>query len=361
MSDNQNPTPNANLPAVDSGAKSSQGQEEFFELSAENDLPVHAAARHFQVTSKQLREMTESMRTHGQMDPVTVLEEDTNKRSILDGQTRNAARKELGIGLSCRLIKPAQLDGKLPLEWVIARNMAAGSVRHLSDSARALLAARLVRDVYAPAALVRMKAGKADGSDEARSHEKAAVALNVKPNRVRQALKVLGSPELDDAVSSGEVVISTAAKIADLTDRKRRLEALSAAKEKDKERLKSILGENSTSESESSTGFFNEASWNKNLTSYREFLAWLTDISAKPEGRVIRGEIDLKMLEAVAASVDASRPHVACPYCEYAAGQNCPVCDGSGWLTEAEHKRHIEAAMRDHHRVVAAKSSPAGQ
>jgi hypothetical protein len=66
--------------------------------------------------------------------------------------------------------------------------------------------------------------------------------------------------------------------------------------------------------------------------------------------------VTTQTLEAIIEAVLASRPHTACPYCDYANGENCPVCQGSGWLTEAEHKQHIEAAMRSHHQGVAKQS-----
>lgn len=104
--------------------------EGVFELAPEEDLDVHPAAETYPILPDQLEKMVESLRVGGQMDPVTVYE-----GQILDGRTRNLARKALGLPLKCRRI--TDLNGLDPLEWVIRRNQAAGTVRHLSDSQRA--------------------------------------------------------------------------------------------------------------------------------------------------------------------------------------------------------------------------------
>ena len=211
--------------------------ERIYKLAPEDDLESHPEAEVYAILPEQLKQMIESLRISGQLEPVTVYE-----GRILDGRTRNRARKTLGLPLTCRQV--VDLDGLEPLEWVIRRNQAAGTARHLSDSQRALVGAELCVRVYQPKAAERRRQGAplAD-TEKGLASEKAAKAVNVATNRLRQALKVHGvnCDSLKSAVWSGTVGISTAARIAGLGSQKERKRALAAAEQKDQVALREIL------------------------------------------------------------------------------------------------------------------------
>jgi N6-adenosine-specific RNA methylase IME4 len=100
-------------------------------------------------------------------------------------------------------------DGEDPLGFVISHNM---SRRHLDESQRAMIAARLANmmGVGRPSKNIA-PIGAISGSE-------AAERMSVGRRNVVRAKKVLneGTPELADAVDSGKIAVSVAAKIADL-------------------------------------------------------------------------------------------------------------------------------------------------
>lgn len=121
-----------------------------------------------------------------------------------------------------------------PTAWVISTNL---HRRHLTDSQRAMVAARARETVFAPAAKQRQLDAGAFGAEGGRGHakeetlsadlregidgkasEQAAAALNVSPRTVDNAARVLshGTPELVAAVDRGEVAVSAAAEVSRL-------------------------------------------------------------------------------------------------------------------------------------------------
>ena len=325
---------------------STQGE---FYLEPEEDLPIHPAAKMFPVSPDQTDELANSMSVNGQIESVSVFD---NK--ILDGQRRNLARKQLGIRLRCK--QQTDLEGLTPFEWAVRKNMAAGAARHLADSQRALIGARLCREIYEPRAEKRAKGGKKVPDEERnRACADAAVAVNVKVNRLRKAMKVIDAKwkPLEAAVWTGQVVISTAAKIGELTSERDRSRALEAAKKKDRDGLRVILtGELHPKDPlgeeivPAMRPIFVAASiWPKRLDELRQVIDWLKESVNEPEGRVLKEQISVQPFEESFERIEASRPWCVCPYCEHAAEEGCPVCGASGFLTRQEHEQ-IEATSR---------------
>jgi len=138
--------------------------------------------------------LLEAIRERGLDDPIIVHPDG----GILDGRHRYRACVELGITPDIQL-----WDGERghELDYVLDHNLAR---RHLTESQRALVAAR-VRDF---------------GGGPARGKKAAAAAdrLNVSTRSVENAAKVLreGAPELVAAVERGEAKVRPAASIASL-------------------------------------------------------------------------------------------------------------------------------------------------
>lgn len=330
--------------SADPGLISAQAAE--FELPADADLPIHPAAMAFPVLPEQLDELVESLRHSGQMETVIVYD-----GKILDGQKRNLARKRLHIGLRCSAI--CDLAGLTPFEWAVRKNLAAGTARHLTDSQRALIGARLCREVYEREATARMTAGKTVPREQCgKAYEKAAELVNVRTNRLRQGLKVHDAnwSELTDAVWQGSVVISTAAEIADLSNDRDRKRALTAATAKNNRALREILGasrevldklgQKLTPRSRSL--FVAADTWNRQLRQLQATIRWLQATADQPEARVLRQTARIGVLEEVMQCIDAAKPWAQCPYCDHIVNNTCPVCQGSGFLTEMEYHANLE-------------------
>lgn len=322
--------------------------EAVFEVAPEDTLEIHAAAATYPVLPDQRDKMIESIRANGQIDPVTVY-----RGQILDGRTRTLACKALGIALKCRQI--VDLDGLEPLEWVVRRNQAAGMVRHLSDSQRAMIAAELCVQVYQPQAEERRRQGApASETEKGLASEKAAKVVNVTTNRVRQALKVHARnwERLRNAVWSGQVGISTAAKIANLSDQKDRKRALTAAEQKNQVTLREILNKRTllrdglgrTVDSEIRLVFDTASTWNTHIAALRRVSTWLKDSVEEPAARVLKRQLSPKAVMELIDRILASQPWCQCPYCDQFSGAPCQVCHGSGWLTESEYHSAMKAA-----------------
>lgn len=174
-------------------------------------MKFHEAANIFPMMGDDdLERLADDIQAHGQTDAIETLD-----GKILDGRNRFRACQLRGI-------KPefmqAQCNGSTPTEYVVSKNL---HRRHLSESQRSVIGAR-IQEYFTAAAQERMKRGKkADPStnlDEGRSDDKAAAMVNVSRGSIHSAAKVLesGSPELIAAVERDEIAVSRAAKIAEL-------------------------------------------------------------------------------------------------------------------------------------------------
>ena len=190
-----------------------------------NDLPVevHDAANLFpMLEGEKFEELKADIEKNGVQVWMTFYD-----GKLLDGRNRYRACVELGIN-------PEHYSDELdvesvpdPIAWVLSTNL---HRRHLTTSQRAMIAAKVL-DLYADEAKDRQKelagtrpnAGtdlveKLPQGDKGKSRDKAGEAVGVSGKSVDQAKKVQakGTPELNEAVTSGKVAVSRAAKIADL-------------------------------------------------------------------------------------------------------------------------------------------------
>jgi ParB-like chromosome segregation protein Spo0J len=134
---------------------------------------------------------------NGLSQPIVVLDD-----KILDG--RNRYRACLKAGVQHRIMP---YRGKDPLAFVISSNL---HRRHLSESQRAMVAARLAT----------LKRGDNQHSPIGETSQgRAAELLNVGKRSVERATEVRerGVPELQQAVERGEISVSAAADVASLS------------------------------------------------------------------------------------------------------------------------------------------------
>ena len=135
---------------------------------------------------------------NGLAEPIVLLD-----GQILDGRNRHAACSLAGVDPSF-----SEFVGGDPAAWVVSKNL---HRRHLSESQRAMVAARLAT----------LPAHRPQGSrpiGPLKTQPAAAELLNVSRRAVQRAraVQTQGVPELVGAVDSGAVAVSTAAEVATL-------------------------------------------------------------------------------------------------------------------------------------------------
>lgn len=172
---------------------------------------THPAADAFPLMDQQaMAALVDDVVRNGQLKPITRVWVDTgngNKTQeplVLDGRNRLRACLQLKK-------KPVfeDYEGDDPVGYVISLNLAR---RHLSESQRALVAAKLATLAVGTN---QHESGKEGASNEAPSQSAAAERLNVSRSSVQRAKKVLehGAPELVKAVESGDLDVGFASQL----------------------------------------------------------------------------------------------------------------------------------------------------
>jgi ParB-like chromosome segregation protein Spo0J len=151
--------------------------------------------------------LVDDIAVHGQQDPILVL-----KGEIIDGRHRYQACQQLGRE---PLLREIQLNAGDPLALVISLNL---HRRHLSESQRAVVAARLANMPRSPGLNQHVIEVSANLQRPQISQASAAEVLNVSTRSVAAAKKVLdqGCPGLVAAVDRGDLPVSTAAELTRL-------------------------------------------------------------------------------------------------------------------------------------------------
>lgn len=142
-------------------------------------------------------ELVADIRAHGVREPIWL-----HDGQILDGRNRWRAAAEAGVECPSR-----EYVGDSPAAFVVSLNL---HRRHLSESQRAMVAARLAN--------MRQGARTDLASIDATSQTEAAELLNVLRPSVQRARTVIesGSPEVVAAVERGSVSVSAAGDVATL-------------------------------------------------------------------------------------------------------------------------------------------------
>ena len=171
------------------------------ETNFTQEYEIHELCKLFPPMSEdQFTALMRDIAENGLRQPIVIYE---NK--ILDGRHRYKACINLG-----RQPVSVIYDGDDPLGFVISHNL---SRRHLDESQRAMIATRCA---------TLKRGGKNDLNVEIStlklSQKDAAARFNIGRHSVIAARKVVekGTQELSDAVESGQIAVTVAAKIAQL-------------------------------------------------------------------------------------------------------------------------------------------------
>ena len=220
--DDKDQSPPGEAPAADqtspgevSVVRGDQVATERAAAATDSSLPFHPVANLFPLLEgPEYQSLKEDIQAQGLRCPVL-----TYQGQIIDGRNRYRACRELGIEP-----KSQEWDGQGSLvDCVLSLNQCR---RHLNESQRAMVAARL-KSLFEKEAQKRMLAGKAAPDPALNAEEggkgeaaaQAAARLNVGRDSVYKAQKVLqhGTPALQRAVDSGQVSVSAAADLTDLS------------------------------------------------------------------------------------------------------------------------------------------------
>jgi ParB-like chromosome segregation protein Spo0J len=156
------------------------------------------------MTEDELQHLADDILENGLQAPIELFE-----GKILDGRNRYEA---------CLLAnwQPDFVEwvGDDPLAYVLSANL---HRRHLTESQRAMIAARYIS---VESIKTESKAG-ANLPPKGKKSDAVGEALNVSGRSVRSAKKVLdkATPAVQQAVDSGKLPVSTAAKVADMPKR----------------------------------------------------------------------------------------------------------------------------------------------
>ena len=174
-------------------------------------LPMHPVAAVFpSMTETEIDQLADDIRVNGLRCPVIM---DHAGEHLVDGRNRREACRRAGVEIKTDRLSADQDATK----FIISLNL---QRRHLDESQRALIAARLAtmrqgeRTDLGPSANLPEVAGGLPLI----SQTAAAEMLNVSIRTVTSARKVVkeGAPELVDAVEAGQLKVSEAARIAKL-------------------------------------------------------------------------------------------------------------------------------------------------
>lgn len=164
------------------------------------DFEIHDLCKLFPpMPEDQFNSLIDSIRDHGLLTPIML-----HEGKILDGRHRYKACINLGIEPSFE-----EYEGEDALGYVIALNL---SRRHLDESQRAMIGARIANLTGAG------RPSKEIAHISAITGSDAAKMMSVGRRNVVHAKKVLreGTQELADAVDSGKIAVTVAAKIAEM-------------------------------------------------------------------------------------------------------------------------------------------------
>lgn len=169
-------------------------------------LEVHEAAELFPlITGADFDALVADIKANGQMEPVVL----DGESRIIDGRNRARACDVLNIRPVTK-----RYDGDNVVQFVVSHNL---HRRHLTDSQRAMIAARLAtRTPGMNAGAIGHRREIGDITDFPLSTPEAAGLLAVSTTAIQKAKTVQrdGTPELQALVAEGHAPVTTAARVA---------------------------------------------------------------------------------------------------------------------------------------------------
>lgn len=301
-----------------------------------------------EITGEEFEALRADIAEHGLREPITRW-----GSIVVDGKNRLAACEELGMTPEFREWRPSaksrtgeQQDAEL-LAWVISKNL---HRRHLSESQRGMIAARLVTEKHG---------GDRKSKDQAANlpldQGDAAAQLNVSERTVRTAAMVIenAAPEVVKAVESGEVSVSDAAAIADKPKAEQKAAVLAVRKGKAKTLRAATRepGEDPTEPEhrnpsvdalkcevpESLYPVFDEASRFRGIQNeLGKIVTEIEELSKTKAGKRLDFQECQRLAEQLRTNVKFAAPHTECVKCRRKPDKKCDHCKGTGWLTKQE-------------------------
>jgi len=322
-------------------------------------LPIHPYAELFPpLSSPEFDRLCGDIAVHGLQEDIVV-----HEGKILDGRHRYLA-------CLARQVPPRFRDyaGECgaPLSFVVTRNCCR---RHLTDSQRALLAAKL-KPLFEAEARQRQVAGLRRGSDfpvrenspergslgkNSGAAQQAAELMRVSDFSVKAADKVnrQGVPELVDAVAAGKVAVSAAAQIAMLpAEQQEQVAAGIQSGLKPKDALAQVQQAPPPDEAplvddageplpEQALAAFQQRRQLRALC--RRLGAFRREVVRLAESAVgihLDSKQVLNCLGDAERTLFASLPAHVCPACR-GAEPGCDLCRGHGWVTAASGDKQL--------------------
>lgn len=184
---------------IENHTKNTNGTTEDVSQLVDQDFQIHDAAYLFpEMSEPEFEELKQDIRKHGQQVPILLYH-----GKVVDGRHRLRACAELGIVPRFEEMLAAN-DAEVN-QTVVSINL---HRRHLSESQRALIAARMTNSAV----------GTNQHTAGAVSQQQVANELGISVDSVLRGKKVIthGAPELVQAVAAGKINISSAAKLATL-------------------------------------------------------------------------------------------------------------------------------------------------
>jgi len=277
---------------------------------------------------------------------------------------RAAGHRRLPLACLARSVPPRfrEYAGECgsPLAFVVARNL---HRRHLTESQRALVAARL-KPLFEEEARQRQQAGLKQGDqlpmsanlrkrekheENAWSAQKAAQRLQVSARSVESAdqVKKQGIPELIDAVAAGQVAVSAASRIARLPAEQQKKvlagiqsglkpnEALAQAREEGQPACG--LDDAGRPLPEQAVPAFQQRNYLRTFCRRLDTLSReVARLGDSPVGLFLAWQRVQTYLGKARQEVWTAQPAHVCPSCQ-GTESSCVLCRGQGWVTAAMH------------------------
>ena len=320
---------------------------------SEQRLPIHPYAELFPAMSHpEFDRLCGDIAVNGLQEEIVLYE-----GKVLEGRNRYLAC--LARGVTPRFRDYAGECGS-PLAFVVTRNL---HRRHLTESQRALVAARL-KPLFEEEARQRQCAGLKQGSqfpvganlrqrekpgENARSAQKVAERLQVSARSVELAGKVKkqGVPDLIEAVATGQVAVSAASRIATLPAPQQQ-EVLAGIQRgvKPKQALAQVRDEAQQACGPDDAGkplpqqavpAFRQRKELRALCRRMDALSReVARLGDSPVGFFLDGQRVQNQLREAKQAVWAAQPAHVCPTCQ-GGDSGCVLCRGQGWVTVVMH------------------------
>jgi hypothetical protein len=317
---------------------------------SESRLPMHPYAELFPPMSPpEFERLCGDISQHGLQEEIVL-----HEGQVLEGRHRYLACLAKGVPPRFR---PYAGECGSALAFVVAKNL---HRRHLTESQRALLAARLM-PLFEEEARQRQRAALKQGREfpvaenslrrekhpeSGRSDAKAAEWMKVSDFSVRAANRVQkqGVPQLLDALAAGKISVSAASRIAGLpAEQQQAVVAAIASGLKPKQALAQVKDPVATDGAggvddegrplpERVVPAFRQRDQLRNLCRRIESLGReIKSLSASPVGIHLHVEPMLASLVAVGQALWEAQPARVCRH-QAAEELRCNLCHGHGWL-----------------------------